>query len=238
MPIVKCPGCRRPLNLPAGLRGPEVQCPACQTTFRAPEDDRPASPGSASAEPVSRTWQEGEQAAGPGPVSPLDFQADEAQATYYRVKRKVERPASWLRWVVWSDVLGSFLCCPCFFNLTTRRDVPDDEAFLFVVGAIWLAELIFVVLVGIGSHYLTRRKAYGLVITAAILSLLLGIKNLLSLAWPGLFLVFRATNKDGCFLFPALMMLLVLAIAAVSGLTGGIKTLLVLQDPEVARDFR
>jgi len=218
------------LKLPEGLRGTTVQCPVCGTMFQAPGEDvslvTRAVPVPTPAEPER-----------PLSRSPLAVLEDEEEAAYYRVRKKVEKAASWLRYTVLFDMLSSVSCCPCFFFITARRDVPEPEVFEVVVLLGLLVELMVLAVITIGSYYLIRRRLHGLVVTAAVLCFLLALKTLLFTAWPGLLLLFRALMQDFCLFLTTLAVVACTILATVSGIMGGTKTLLVLQDPEVRLSF-
>jgi hypothetical protein len=151
---------------------------------------------------------------------------------------RVDKAAAWLRYTVLFDTLSSVGCCPCFFILTTPRDVPDPDLFKVTIMLGLVLEVIALALITVGSYYLIRRRHIGLVTTAAVLCFLLALKTLLCTTWPGWLLLSRALVQDFCLFLPTLATVVCTMLTSFSGYMGGTKTLLVLQDPEVRLSFQ
>jgi LSD1 subclass zinc finger protein len=239
METIKCPSCRRILNLPASLRGTEVQCPGCHTTFVPPRDEDPSVGRMADppyVPPASLVPRPTRPAQVGGPPEAFDFN-DEEQARYYRTRRKVDRAASWLRRTVLFDFFPTFLCCPVIIEIARWVKVPEGEPLVVAMLAGGLFILCPNVLVLAGLHYLTRRRFVGLVMTTGLLAFVVALKDLMLAFWlvQGLL---QAVRLGPCVSLLILGLLALAAAATVNGVIGGIQTLTVLNDPEVRRDFR
>ena len=117
MATIKCPSCRRMLNLPPALRGTLVQCPACGTTFPGPAEEEPTVAVSPHAQSRSPRGRENQGSAPPEPASrrsPFDVRDEAEETAYNRLRKKVQAAASRLRLAVLFDALSSITCCPCF----------------------------------------------------------------------------------------------------------------------------
>lgn len=239
MNTIRCPSCRRILNLPASLCGTEVQCPGCHTNFVPPRADEPH-PAIPIAVPVLQAVPVPEPAAG-GPAEAFAFN-DEQNARHHRVRRKVDVAAGWLRRAVLCDMLATMMCCPCTWEVFGIHTFILDEVSV-VYGLLATIVLVLLVmgfdaLVLIGSHYLVRRRFRGLVTASAIVALLLALKNAVQTLGLLLVQLNAMMEMDVCFGLVGLIMVGLAVGAAINGFVGGIKTLSVLKDPDVRRDFR
>jgi len=127
MATIKCPSCRRFLNLPTSLRGTQVQCPSCHTTFVPPREED-LSVGlmtkSTHVPPPSPVPRPAGPAQVGGPAEDFDFN-DEEHARHFRMRRKVDTAASWLRRTVLLDFLPTFLCCPVIVQIARWVEIPE-----------------------------------------------------------------------------------------------------------------
>jgi LSD1 subclass zinc finger protein len=238
MATIKCPSCQRILNLPDSLRGTEVQCPTCQTTFVPPREEEllEAIP---LADPVAQAVPE-PPAPSPesgGPAEAFAFN-DEEQATENRVRRKVNEAAAWLQRTVICDFIPTLMCCPCAWAFKTASPVPNPEILLIALGAAGLILLGLDVMVLVGSHFLTRRRLRGLATTGAILAFVLAGKSVVQGLWLMVIFQVQRHTDDLCVSLLLMGLMGLTTGTAINGILGGMQTLSILRNREVRRSFR
>ena len=172
----------------------------------------------------------------PSEPSPFDFGSSrESEILAAEDRRAIGSAVRFLKAHAALGIVEAFTCnCVSILAFSAM-------ASSFFAGAFGL--MLRIVLLGVifrGAEALERRRKRGLAMTAGILALLvsgylilvgsIGMLNLLLLLLPR-----RAPGGDSSFL---LVSTAVTGVVAVLGLIGGIKTLVVLSNPEVSRSFR
>ncbi len=224
MPSLRCPSCGRALNFPESLRGALVQCPACRHSFTAPEDEQPAPIRPPPTVPLARPVP----AAAPAPFdlsAPLD-------PLGVRRHSALRSAAWWLRSAVVIDFGTSALgCC----TLTAVADNPD--VVLALLGGAVLFEYLPLILVAVGAPDLQARRNYRLCLAAALLVLPPSLWALVQTWFAGRTGLTELAQGElaGTFF---LALAAVTLFGAAAGVTGAIKSLALLTDPEVKRSFR
>jgi LSD1 subclass zinc finger protein len=228
MPIVRCPSCRRALNLPESADISTAKCPLCQTTFDVPrEPPRSAPPAADVIRPIGRAVPH------PEPSVPRFEDRDDLLPRADRLA-----VASACAWMKGAGILGAvhlFFCgCVSFAFL------GGEEAAVFVYCTSYVFQLVASIVVYNGATALHRRTSPGWVMTAGVVAVILGVLSLL-LALP----VFagalhqmelpRRRNAEDAILV-GVALLLNLAVI-VSFLVAGVKALRVLRRPGVRRGF-
>jgi hypothetical protein len=126
-PPVACPQCGEELDIPLELRGREVRCAVCRTTF-VPAADRPAAP------PPTATRNRYEH---DRDVPPDDTNRDRELGRDQwdeRPRRRKTRSTLWI-WLVLATVLGGgCICCGGFIALFIHVENPTLQGFDSVDG--------------------------------------------------------------------------------------------------------
>ena len=229
MPSLRCPSCDRALNFPESLRGALVQCPACRHNFTAPEDEPPAPaqpPSVPLARPVSPAATEPFDLS--GPLDALEVR----HALEVRRRSALRSAAWWLRSAVVIDFGSSALgCC----TLTAVADNPD--VVLPLLGGAVLFEYLPLILVAVGAPDLQARRNYRLCLAAALLVLPPSLWALVQAWFAGRVGLSEVTKGEGAGLF-FLALAAVTLFGAAAGVTGAVKSIALLSDPEMKRSFR
>jgi hypothetical protein len=146
-----------------------------------------------------------------------------------RVRARIAGAVSWLRATVAVDVVASIFHLMLFGFVIPH---PVGALFFILIGLIVFAVFLYAPLtvIAFGAGSLAAQRRYGLVITAAVLSFLVG---LLTLAQAGVLVLAALANSSVGPLLAGLLAGLGTACAIVAG----VKTLLVLQNPEVKKAF-
>jgi hypothetical protein len=240
MPNVRCPSCERLLVVEEDHQGQDARCPSCRTVFAIPVAVPVPSPASEpSGSPFAVGDQEGGDPSGPAAgeeESPFDFHEERAPLDR-SAKKAVESAGRWLRAAVIFGSVGA-VCCSC---------VPggQSDGILFlglfvVVSTIRLIPLLFIAL---GAHHLEKGKSYGPAVTGAVFALLVSSAALVILGG-NVLMLFGLLFGDGVYAGhtgmvaaaagSALFHFILIILAAM----GGIKALIVLQNPQVKARFR
>jgi hypothetical protein len=234
MATITCPSCQKRLQLPPLLATTLVQCPGCQTTFQA---DGNAVPQAVPALKLD-TWVQTIDVGAQNETSSFDF-GDEDQVLIHRVRRKTVAAIRWLRLAVLFNLLSLCISCPCSQTVVATLDLDlREETFLFLAEAGGVVFLLCVALMHIASIYLHQQHFYGLVLTAAGAAIVLALKDLLQYFWLLLLLLDRMQRLNN---YPDLGSLVAMGLnitALVFNGLAGVKTLVVLADPEVRKAFR
>jgi hypothetical protein len=224
MPSLPCPSCGRALNFPESLRGALVQCPACRHSFTAPEEEPPAPacppPGVPLARPVP-----------PAAPEPFDLSGPPGGLEVRR-RAALRSAAWWLRAAVLIDFGTSVLGCCTLTAVTNNTDTV-----LALLGGAVLFEYAPLILVAVGAPHLQARRSYGLCLAASLLVLPPSLWALVQTWFAGrLGLTELAKGEPAGTFFLALAALTLCGAAA--GVTGAVKGVALLTDPEVKRSFR
>jgi hypothetical protein len=224
MPVVNCPHCAQPLQLTDEMLGRSMQCPVCTRVFQfgaAPQ-----------APPVVIS-----------PVAPTTAGAFEFGESEQTGTSRV-RVGSATSWVVMGAVttmmfiLSYFGMVAWLLSIIPLRFLLDIFMVrLLLLGFTVILPLVFVF---VGSRALAGQWSYGLVLAGAILGFVLT----LGLLTQCILLLFDALSEPKespplvqmvvCFEF---ILAGLAAVAAALNMVGGVKTLLILQHPDVVRAF-
>jgi hypothetical protein len=212
------------LNLPDSVRGTAVQCPLCQTTFQAPEEEVAPTPRPpAAARPRENQTD----------VEELDFSTErDDSALGFRHRAALRSASRWLQATVLLEFFGGVgNCC---FGISIPRIESEHTGYALVTVFIYFFPLLFI---GLGAVQLSQRRSFGLSLTAGILALVMALFFLLACAPAGLHAVHLLSDgRMGGFVF--LIAAALMLAGAVSAVVGGVKTLQLLTDPEVKQSFR
>jgi hypothetical protein len=226
MSAIPCPNCGRRLKLDDDLRGALVQCPLCATAFEAPQE-----------EPRS-VWRPPEPPAPPAPL-PLPSRrpptlawrdtAPGSETFGARRQAALASAAFWLQITLFVQGLSGLCCCSMPMG-------PGLDYRSGLIPWIFICKYVPLLFAGVASGRLPVRRSYRLCFAAGIMVLLASVWTMLEMAFMGLsslgaFGPYRVGNELG------LLGCLLALVGVVCGFVGGVKTLSVLSDPQMRRQF-
>jgi LSD1 subclass zinc finger protein len=240
MPTVRCPSCRRPLNLPEDTLADTAQCPLCESVFavadldvqrpRPPRPLAPAVPVGAREVPVPRAEER-------------DLPADEGRL---RTRRALGTAAGWLKAMVAFGLFQMATCglCGCIEADRSRSFAFGRGASLFfhLYAAWWIVRVVVLVIIWAGAERLSRgRGGAGLARAGAILALIYALLTVV-ITLPALYELMEDLGQAGRRrVRPTVWVSVSLTftyITAMCGLIGAVLALRQLARPEVEQAFR
>jgi hypothetical protein len=226
MIALHCPKCNRTLSLPDRLRGSWVKCPACAATFQAPAE-------TVEAALVPEVVEAAPAADPPAAAAPTNdafaFESEKAGYRRLRVQTRIGQAVGYLHAALFSHFLIGLWCLAggLFVGMGQSLVMKEAPSGLLVIPlvVVYYVPLVFLFL---GASSLSRCSSYGLPMTAAIFAFVLS-------ALAGVFICLLVLGMLARFHPLACVVLVLLLIALVAGLVGGIKTIQALNIPEILR---
>ncbi len=223
-----------------------MQCPACQTTFTAPDAPPPL------ALPVAPRFDRAEPPPVPEPSppprsdsgsseSPFDFAPDAEELAPYIERRRLQTAVGWLSALVAVEAILSLICC------VNGCSIRGGFGVLVALGLSTFLLYVPLVFVCMGANAILKRRSWGLAMIGAVVAIVLGALNLLlDLFLAMLFLGLLGTLGEdmpaapgaGCALVQLILEAVLLSLGAIGGLLGGIYAVRALNRYEIRRMFR
>jgi hypothetical protein len=239
MPTVRCPSCQRALNLPDYQHGGDARCPLCHTTFPT-ASPQSLDPATSYLPPIPLTMPTSQARPETKEPTPFDFEEPNESESLSRPDRHALRSASnWLKAHAGIGIVHMFTCgCVNVLAFGALTGVGGE---LYLTGAILdvLLRLVAFGVIAAGADSMERRRSRALATTAAVLAPLMGVYLLV----PAFLLLTTVGGRGRSSLtaeetiLPACFSLLLTILVAVLGVVGGIRSLVLLNKPEVLRAF-
>jgi LSD1 subclass zinc finger protein len=223
MPTIRCPSCKRALNLPEHAEFATARCPLCQTDFDVPASAPPPAPSLAPA--VFRA-----DTASAGQPSPFHFPEEPGAALPAGDRKALASAANWLKVAGCLGVSHSVLCwCGTVVPLEGMRGAVAGCCLAYVL------QFVACALVFRGGREMASFRGIGYARTAVRMAFLAALLEVLFALPLLLFMLERHWGGDRDLIL-CLAGLRVLLVALL--LTAAIKTTLALQRPGVRRALR
>ena len=161
MPTVRCPSCKRALNLPESVDIATAQCPLCGATFAAPPSRVEAVPLAAPIPPMPRAVVHEEPGQWSEPQTPFEFPSNPLPEAE---NREAASARFWLKSAGVIGLIHLFLCSCVSFVFTGR-----DELLALTYCGSYVFQLIASLVVYNGGNVLQREPASGWATAAAVL---------------------------------------------------------------------
>jgi hypothetical protein len=164
----------------------------------------------------------------------LTFESESASYQRMRVQAQVGSAAGWLALTVFMNFIMGVACM-----VYPTPIWGSKSSYTMVLVATFLLVYAPLILAALGTTALYRQSSYLLAMIGAGAAFVLGVMMLLTAGALvlTLFGALASENKGGA-AFICLVLAPIAAVGSLSGLLGGIKTILVLQKPEVVAGFR
>lgn len=238
MPTVRCPSCRRPLNLPESVEAHSARCPLCEATFAIADAE------------VQRTSPALRPMAPLAPVGarevPLhrDSPSRPAESPRPVENRSLRIASQWLRLMVLTGGIDLLSCglCNCFKGGDVLSSSGGMVRWFEVLAVLWVIRALALIVVWSAAERLSAQTNLSFTRAGAIVALVYALLN----ALPTLPLVLRVMEELGrpnrapleLMAAPLCLSLILTYLTSLCGLIGSILALRQLTRPEVVRAFR
>lgn len=175
MPTVRCPSCKRMLNLREEQIGLDARCPLCGTVFTAePEGGRavPYQPPVHAPDPM-QPWRPAGSDAAPSPGA-SDLPRLEPPPDEDAARDRVRLAGTWLLGLAIANLAWNLTCGCAGLYATTEHGMPDEMGMLFIGGA-FVLHLIFQLVILAGGQAMRGVRSRTLCWVAVVLALLEGV---------------------------------------------------------------